>query len=124
MLTKVAQRHKYVTYVNISPAHWTWRTIEAQGFRAYCSGLFFSFPALSRPAKGMRVEVVQQDAQAVDGLSEADVPLLARHAAYGCLSLVCRAADGHGLPFVMQPIPIRPLALPAPPLIHPPHVPH
>jgi hypothetical protein len=52
MLTNVAQRHKHITYVNISPAHWTWRTIEAQGFRAYCGGLFFSFPALSRLAKG------------------------------------------------------------------------
>jgi hypothetical protein len=31
MLTKVAQRHKHVTYVNISPAHWTWRTIESPG---------------------------------------------------------------------------------------------
>jgi hypothetical protein len=30
MLTNVAQRHKHVTYVNISPAHWTWRIIEAQ----------------------------------------------------------------------------------------------
>jgi hypothetical protein len=79
MLTKVAQRHNHVTYVNISPAYWTWRTIEAQGFRAYCSGLFFSFPALSLPAKGMRVEVVQQDRQTVDGLSEAVVALRARH---------------------------------------------
>jgi hypothetical protein len=104
MLTSIAQRHKHVTYVNISPAHWTWRTIEAQGFRAYCDGLFFSFPGLSRPAKGMRVEVVQKDARAVDGLSEADVALLARHAAYGCLSLVCRAADGRGFPFVLQPM--------------------
>jgi len=68
MLSTVAQRHKHVTYTNISPAHWTWRIIEAQGFRAYCGGLFFSFPALSRPAKGMRVEVIQQDAHAVDGL--------------------------------------------------------
>jgi hypothetical protein len=102
MLTKVAQRHKHATYVNISPAHWTWRTIETQGFRAYCGGLFFSFPALSRPAKGMRVEVVQQGAHAVDGLSEADVALLARHGACGCLSLVCRADDGRGYPFVLQ----------------------
>src|SRR5260370_38191143 len=107
MLTKVAQRHKYVTYVNISPAHWTWRTIEAQGFRAYCSGLFFSFPALSRPAKGMRVEVVQQDRPTVDGLSEADGALLARHAACGCLSLVCRAGDGRRVPLGLQSIRIR-----------------
>ncbi|WP_202639183.1 hypothetical protein [Bradyrhizobium sp. CCBAU 051011] len=42
----------------------------------------------------MRVEVVPRDAQEIDGLSKADVALLARHAAYGCLSLACRAADG------------------------------
>ena len=122
MLTNVAQRHKHITYVNISPAHWTWRTIEAQGFRAYCGGLFFSFPALSRLAKGMRVEVVQQGAHAVDGLSEADVALLARHAACGCLSLVCRADDGRGYAFVLQPMRIRGVALPAMRLIYCPDV--
>jgi hypothetical protein len=122
MLTNVAQRHKHVTYVNISPAHWTWRTIETQGFRAYCGGLFFSFPALSRLAKGMRVEVVQQGAHAVDGLSEADVALLARHAACGCLSLVCRADDGRGYPFVLQPMRIRGIALLAMRLIYCPDV--
>lgn len=122
MLTNVAQRHKHVTYVNISPAHWTWRTIETQGFRAYCGGLFFSFPALSRLAKGMRVEVVQQGAHAVDGLSEADVALLARHAACGCLSLVCRADDGRGYPFVLQRMRIRGIALLAMRLIYCPDV--
>src|SRR5579864_4542962 len=45
LLTRLAQRHKHVTYVNISPARWTWPTIEAQGFRPYCNGLFFSLPA-------------------------------------------------------------------------------
>jgi hypothetical protein len=32
MLTKIAQRHNEVTYLNISPATWTWPIIEAQGF--------------------------------------------------------------------------------------------
>jgi hypothetical protein len=122
MMAKVTQRHKHVTYINISPAQWTWRTIETQGFRAYCSGLFFSFPALSSPAKGMRVEVVEPGAQAVDRLSEAEVALLARHAAYGCLSLVCRAADGRGFPFVLQPMRIRRIALPAMQMIYCPDV--
>lgn len=110
MLTQVAQRHKHVTYLNISPAHWTWPTIEAQGFRAYCGGSFFSFPALSRSAKGSRVEVVLPNAQVIDGLSKADVMLLARHAAYGCLSLVCRAADGRVFPFVLQSMRTRRIA--------------
>jgi hypothetical protein len=118
ILSSVAQRHKHVTYVNISPARWTWPTIEAQGFRAYCDGLFFSFPGLSRPAKGMRVEIVQKDARAVDGLSEADVALLARHAAYGCLSLVCRAADGRCSPFVLQPMRTRRIVLRAMQLVY------
>jgi hypothetical protein len=122
MMAKLTQRHKHVTYVNISPAQWTWRTIETQGYRTYCSGLFFSFPALSRPAKGMRVEVVQPEAQAVDGLSKAEVALLARHAAYGCLSLVCRAADGRGFPFVLQPMRIPRIALPAMQMIYCPDV--
>jgi hypothetical protein len=107
MLTKVAQRHKHVTYVNISPARWTWPTIEAQGFRAYCRGLFFSFPVLSRAAKGMRVEIVPGDANVVDNLSEADIAILARHAAYGCLGIVCRTADDHAFPFVLQVMRIK-----------------
>jgi hypothetical protein len=122
MLSTIAQRHKTVNYVNISPARWTWRTIEIQGFRAYCSGLFFSFPAFSRPAKSMRVEVVQRDAQAVAGLPEVDVALLTRHAAYGCLSLVCRTADGSVFPFVLQPMRIRRIAVPAMQLIYCPDV--
>lgn len=122
MLTGVAQRHKRVTYVNISPAFRTWRTIEAQGFRAYCGGLFYSFPALSRPAKGMRVEVVQKGAHAIDGLSEADTALLARHAAYGCLSVVCRADDGRAYPFVLQPMRKRRVTLLAMRLIYCPDV--
>jgi hypothetical protein len=118
MLTKIAQRHEHVTYLNISPAHWTWRTIESQGFRTYCAGLFFSIPALSRPRSGLRIEVVGRDAQATAGLSEADAALLARHATYGCLSLVCRAADGRVFPFVLQPMRIRRTPLPAMQMIY------
>ena len=67
----------------------------------------------------MRVEVVRQDAKAVDGLSKADVAILARHAAYGCLGLVCRAADDRGFPFVLQPMRINGrIALPAMQLIY------
>ncbi len=106
MLTKIAQRHNEVTYFNISPATWTWPIIEAQGFRAYCKGLFFSFPLLSRPVRGMTVEIVSPNATEIEGLPASDVELLARHAAYGCLSLVCRTvADVK--PFVLLPMRIR-----------------
>ena len=107
MLTSIAQRHKDVTYLNISPAHWTWPIIEAQGFRSYCSGLFFSVPVFSRPAPGMTVETVSSDTQSIAGLPEAEVELLRRHARYGCLSLVCRTAAGEALPFILLPMRIR-----------------
>jgi len=106
MLTKIAQRHNEVTYFNISPATWTWPIIEAQGFRAYCKGLVFSFPLLSRAEPGMSVEIVSSDATAVEGLPASEVELLARHAAFGCLSLVCRTADG-AKPFIFLPMRIR-----------------
>ena len=40
LLTRIAQRHKDVTYLNVSPARWTWPIIETQGFQVYCRGLF------------------------------------------------------------------------------------
>jgi hypothetical protein len=107
LLTKIAQRHKEVTYLNISPAIWTWPIVEAQGFTSYCSGLFFSIPALARAAPGMTVETIAPDAGAIEGLSEAEVELLTRHARYGCLSLVCRTPNGGAFPFILLPMRIR-----------------
>jgi hypothetical protein len=107
MLTKIAQRHKHVTYLNISPATWTWPIIETQGFSSYCKGLFFSIPALSRAAAGTSVEIVLPDAKRIEGLSAAELELLTRHAGYGCLSLVCRASSGRASPFILQPMRIR-----------------
>jgi hypothetical protein len=107
LLTKIAQRNKEVTYVNISPATFTWPIIEAQGFRSYCSGLFFSFPLLSWVRSGMTIETVSADAKSVDGLTLREVELLTRHAHYGCLSLVCRTATGETLPFILSPVRIR-----------------
>jgi len=106
MLTKIAQRHKHVTYINISPATWTWPIIEAQRFQAYCRGLFVSIPALSRVRPGARIDIVTADTTAIDGLPAVEVALLARHAGAGCLSLVCRSAGGV-FPFVLQPVRIR-----------------
>jgi hypothetical protein len=107
MLTKIAQRHKEVTYLNISPATWTWPIIEAQGFSSYCSGLFFSLPALSRAARGMTAETVAPDCKAIEGLSEPEVELLTRHARYGCLSLVGRMPGRAPAPFILLPMRVR-----------------
>jgi hypothetical protein len=106
MLTGLAQRLKDVTYFNISPAHWTWPIIEAQGFRAFCKGLFFSLPALSRPAPGMTADVVRSDTTTIEGLADDEIELLKRHTGYGCLSMVCRIG-GRAHPFVFTPMRIR-----------------
>jgi hypothetical protein len=107
LLTRIAQRHKEVTYLNISPATWTWPIIEAQGFTSYCSGLFFAVPALSRTAAGMTVETISPDARTIEDLSDTEVELLTRHARYGCLSLVCRTPSGGAFPFILLPMRIR-----------------
>jgi hypothetical protein len=107
LLTKIAQKNKEVTYKNISPATWTWPIIETQGFNSYCSGLFFSVPALSRAASGMTVETIAADATTVEGLAQSEVELLTRHARYGCVSLVCRTATGEVFPFILSQLRIR-----------------
>jgi hypothetical protein len=107
LLTRIAQKNKDVTYINISPAAFTWPIIEAQGFRSYCSGLLFSLPLLSRVESGMTIGTVDADAGHVEGLAAREVGLLTRHAQYGCLSLVCRTASGEALPFILSPVRIR-----------------
>jgi hypothetical protein len=120
LLTKIAQKNKDVTYINISPARWTWPIIETQGFAPYSNGLFFSIPALSRVGPDMTVETVASDARTIEGLSTREVELLARHARYGCLSLICRAATDDVLPFILLPVRIRRgwIAPPAMQMIH------
>jgi hypothetical protein len=107
LLTKIAQKNREVTYSNISPATWTWPIIETQGFNSYCSGLFFSIPALSRVASPMTVETISPDTKTIEGLPQADVELLIRHARYGCVSLVCRTASGEVFPFILSQLRIR-----------------
>jgi hypothetical protein len=114
LLTKIAQRHKEVTYLNISPASWTWPLIETQGFQSYGRGLFFSLPLLARAPREVTVEVVAPETRAIEGLDAAETELLTRHARYGCLSLVCRTPQGP-VPFILQPARFRRgwIALPA-----------
>jgi hypothetical protein len=113
LLTSMAQKNKQVTYINISPAVPTWPIIEAQGYKLYCNGLFFSLPVLSRAEPGVTIETVTPETQSIKGLPRADLELLARHAQYGCLAFVCHTSDGP-LPFVMTPKRIRTGRIPLP----------
>ncbi|WP_022723567.1 hypothetical protein [Rhodopseudomonas sp. B29] len=106
LLTSMAQKNKHVTYVNISPAANTWPIIEAQGFKRYCSGMYFALPWLSRSAAPARVERVTAATSEIAGLPTADLDLLKSHADYGCLSLVCRIGD-QVEPFIFVPKRVR-----------------
>ena len=48
LFASMTQKRKDVTYFNVTPATATWPILEAQGFRIYCRGLYFSFPILDR----------------------------------------------------------------------------
>jgi hypothetical protein len=99
LFASMTQKRKDITYFNITPAVATWPILEAQGFVAYCRGLYFSVPSLSRGGHSMTVERVTAETLSVGGLPDADLEMLKRHATYGCLSLVCRTADA-ALPFI------------------------
>lgn len=115
LLTSMAQRNKQVTYVNISPAVPTWPIIEAQGYKLYCKGLFFSVPALSRTEPGMTIETVTPGTRSIEGLPQADLELLKSNAQYDCLAFVCHTRGGP-LPFVMTPKRVRGGRFPLPAL--------
>src|SRR3984957_5700475 len=99
LLASMSQKRKDFTYFNVTPAGSTWPILEAQGFVPYCRGLYFSVPALSRGGHWMKVEKVTAKTVSVAGLPDADLEMLKRHAAYGCLTVVCRTADAT-LPFI------------------------
>jgi hypothetical protein len=100
LLISFAIRRKEVTYININPEKHTWPIVEAQGFTRYSNGWFITAAALSRAEPGVRlVEIASEGSPAA--LPEAK--LLSDHADYGCLSLVCIAADG-AYPFVFRRI--------------------
>ena len=108
-----ALREKHATYVNVSPAPHTWPTVEAQGFRRYCSGLFVAAPALNPNSEAVQVRRIRPGAPPSDLISMPEIDLLAAHAGYDCLSLVVHAADGDH-PFIFNPFRIRKGRIPLP----------
>jgi hypothetical protein len=115
LFASMTQKRKDVTYFNVTPAAATWPILEAQGFKPYCRGLYFSVPALSRSGRGMTVTAVTPDTPSVAGLSSDDLDMLRRHAEYGAVSLVCRSAEA-ALPFIFFPLRKRRGVIPVPAL--------
>jgi hypothetical protein len=100
LLASQALRHKTVTYLNISPAANTRRTIEAQGYTRYSDGVFLAIPALARNA-GPGVHIVAADRDPGADAAPFERDLVTRHAAYGCIAFWC-VADGRAHPFVFR----------------------
>ena len=115
LFASMTQKRKDVTYFNLTPALSTWPILEAQGFKAYCRGLYFSFPLLARGVRGMRIEAVTPETTSIAGLPDDDLALLRRHAGYNCLSLVCITAD-EVTPFIFFPLRKRRGIIPLPAL--------
>ena len=85
-----------ITLFNVSPSSATVALIEAQGFRRYVAGTFHAVAALGPPVRGARVRALGRDHRDT-------APMLAAHAALGCLALSVEAADGGSHPFAFLP---------------------
>ena len=115
LFASMAQKRKDVTYFNVTPAAPTWQILEAQSYQAYCRGLYFSVPALSRGGRDMQVEAITPETASIAGLSDEELAMLKRHAGYGCVSLVCRTAQ-ETVPFIFFPLRKRRGIIPLPAL--------
>jgi hypothetical protein len=102
LLIACALKHKHVIYYNLTPAPHTWEILSAQGYRRFSTGRMTCIPVLSNNSWGCRVERVTKTTLHGNGLSQFELNLLESHAGYGCLSLICTAADGSKYPFVFS----------------------
>ncbi len=97
-----AVKRREVTYVNISPAPHTRKTIEAFGFRRYSEGRMIAAPILSARRGEARVVAFAAQGPEAALLAPSERQILAEHAAMGCRALVC-VQDGAAYPFIVQP---------------------
>ena len=101
LLTLRALSHHDVTYLNVTPAYNTFPLLGAQGYQRYCEGTVTVAAALLRPRSGVKITRFDPDGADRPGLSADECRLLADHAGYGCISLVCHGPDGTH-PFVFH----------------------
>jgi hypothetical protein len=96
LLIAAAISMKDVTYINSSPAAYTWPILDSLNYVRYGEGQFVAVPALGWQGAGARVREVKS---ATADLHPAEAELLAAHARCGCVSLVVETREGP-LPFV------------------------
>lgn len=105
LLDRVAMGRPRTTYTNISAAPHTVPAHEARGFRRIGAGQVVAAPVFTRPVRGASVHAVRAD-DALPDLPDHEAQLLRDHAAYGCIALLGRDAQGCE-PFVFVRHPIR-----------------
>jgi len=119
LLVMSATRYKGVVYINASPAPFTWRVIEAQGFTRYVYGQMLTFPALSLWMAREHAHVFDPERDYGSSLTKEECDLLKLHAEYGCSCFVVtekRGACAH--PFVFLRLRVLRGLLPAMQLIY------
>ena len=97
-----ALKPKDITYLNVTAAPHTRRTIEAQGFTAYSKGVFIAAPILNPRSTGGHGKIVAPDAVPQAAFEPFERELLLDHASYGCVSLWYETAE-RAYPFVFRP---------------------
>jgi hypothetical protein len=94
-----ALRHKDTVFFNLSPAPHTRLILEKHGFVRFADGRFVSIPILTGFEGGTLVKAFEPGILPDADLRQAEIDVLADHARYGCLSLIC-GREGKRSPFV------------------------
>ncbi len=113
MLVNIALKFRGVTYTDVTPARHTLETIVNLGFSCYSRGIFASVPALAIASEPAEVAAFQAGADYRGLLSPEEIALLAEHAAFGCMTLVCDAGkDIHPFVFLRRRVRFAGLDIP------------
>jgi len=117
LMTRRALKHPAATFLDITPRPDTLELLQAEGYHRFCEGTLVLAAWLRTPAPGVEVVAFDPTSGSTPGLTDAEHQLLADHAALGCVSLVCRSANGAS-PFVFQHRQVWKRMLPATHLIY------
>jgi hypothetical protein len=96
----VAFKFPEVTYVNVTPARGTESILGVQGYSRYSYGRFVTFPGLSPPWNGTKVETYADGSLAKGEVTPWEEATLVYHARLGCQVLIARRG-GKVSPFVL-----------------------
>jgi hypothetical protein len=82
------------THTNITPRAHTLLTIEALGFKRFCTGAFAAVPLACRVKEEIRVSRVREKTIPRSPVPPEDLQFLWDHEGFGCISLWCETESG------------------------------